>query len=96
MQQDHVLSRLRADREAIGRFGVATLYLFGSRARNEASSGSDVDLLVEFEGPPSFDRYMDLKIHLKDLLAAPVDLITVGGLRADLAARIRREAVRVA
>lgn len=29
--------------------GVAALYVFGSLARGEAASGSDVDLLVEFD-----------------------------------------------
>jgi len=37
-------------------------------ARDEAGSDSDADTLVEFRGPATFDRYMDLKILLEELL----------------------------
>ncbi|MBI5440728.1 MAG: nucleotidyltransferase domain-containing protein [Deltaproteobacteria bacterium] len=37
---------------------VKTLSLFGSVARDEAQTGSDVDVLVELEGPPNFDRHI--------------------------------------
>jgi predicted nucleotidyltransferase len=38
--------------------------LFGSVARNEAITASDVDLLVAFEQLPGFDGYMTLKFRL--------------------------------
>jgi hypothetical protein len=34
--------------------GVAALYVFGSVARGEARADSDIDVLVEFDGPPTF------------------------------------------
>jgi predicted nucleotidyltransferase len=76
--------------------GVAALYVFGSVARGEAASGSDVDLLVEFEGPPTFARFMDLKFLLEDTLGARVDLVTRGALRATIRPRVEAEAQRVA
>lgn len=45
-------------------------------ARDEPGSDSDADTLVEFRGPATFDRYMDLKILLEELLGYPVDLVT--------------------
>jgi predicted nucleotidyltransferase len=82
--------RLRED------FGVAALYVFGSVARGEAVAGSDVDLLVEFQGPPTFARFMDLKFLLEDTLHARVDLVTRNALRAPLRPHIESEARRVA
>ena len=34
---------------------------------------SDVDVLVDFAGPASFDQYMGPKFYLEDLLGVPVD-----------------------
>jgi uncharacterized protein len=65
-------------------------------ARDEARADSDVDLLVELEAPVTFDRYMDVKFYLEDLLAKPVDLVTALSLKPQLRAIVEREAIRVA
>lgn len=39
------------------RYQIKSLYLFGSTARDEASSSSDVDFLVRLE-QPTFEHYM--------------------------------------
>ena len=77
------------------RFGLRKLSVFGSVARGEAVPDSDVDLLVEFDGTPDFDRYMDLKFFLEDLLGRKVDLATPESLRPRLRPRIEQEAVDV-
>ena len=49
MKRTDVLQKLRAERENLHeRYGVASLALFGSVARDEAGPDSDVDVLVEF------------------------------------------------
>lgn len=53
------------------RFGVTRLALFGSTARNEAHSDSDVDVLVAFDGPASAGRYFGVQFYLEDLLGLP-------------------------
>ncbi len=78
------------------RFGVARLALFGSFARGQERPGSDVDILVAFEGQTTFDRYFDLKFWLEDLLGRPVDLVTEKALRPELAADVLSEALNVA
>jgi predicted nucleotidyltransferase len=77
------------------RFGVGELAVFGSVARDEAQPTSDVDVLISFLGRADFDRFMDLKFYLEDLLGVAVDLVTRGGLRAELRARIEQEAIHV-
>ena len=61
--------------------------------RGAAGPGSDLDLLVDSPGSPSFEQYMDLKLALEDLLSVRVDQVTQRGLRAELRARIEEEAV---
>jgi uncharacterized protein len=76
--------------------GVRALYAFGSVARGEASLSSDLDLLVEFHGPATFARFMDLKFLLEDTLGVRVDLVTRAGLKEPLKPRIELELRRVA
>jgi hypothetical protein len=77
-------------------FGVTSLSLFGSAARDEAREGSDIDILVEFDRPATFHNYFDLKFRLEELLCRPVDLVTDKALRAELRPRIERELIHVA
>jgi hypothetical protein len=48
---------------------------FGSVARGDAGPESDVDVLVEFDGRTTFDRYMDLLLALQDWLGGRVDVV---------------------
>lgn len=77
-------------------YGVEHLSLFGSVARDEAKSKSDIDVLVEFSPPPTFDRFMNLKFFLEDLLHLRVDLVTKDALRPQLRSIIEKEIVNVA
>lgn len=78
------------------RFGVRELAVFGSVVRGEQRLDSDVDVLVTFDGPADFDRFMGLKFHLEDLLRSRVDLVTRKALRPELRVRIEKEAVSIA
>jgi predicted nucleotidyltransferase len=78
------------------RFGVRDLAVFGSVARGEASATSDLDVLVDFEGPATFDGFMGLKFLLEDTLGVKVDLVTRAALRPRLRERVESEARRVA
>ena len=77
------------------RFGVVRLALFGSVARDAAKAGSDVDILVAFDGPATSSRYFGVQFYLEDLLGCPVDLVTEKALRPELRPFIEKEAVHV-
>lgn len=96
MQREQVLEILRGQADELRSRGVVTLRLFGSVARGEERSDSDVDLLVSFEETPSFSAFMKLRIYLEDLLGTEVDLITERGLKEQVRAYVEEEAIRVA
>jgi len=96
MRRDQVLRVLKSRSAELQRFGVKSLRLFGSVARDEAADGSGVDLLVGFERPPGFSSFMKLRIFLEDLLGAKVDLITESGLRDRVRPYVEKDAIRVA
>jgi predicted nucleotidyltransferase len=89
-----VLDVLRAHRVEIRGLGAVRLGLFGSFARGDEHPGSDVDLLVELDRR-TFDRYMDLKLYLEDLLARRVDLVLADKLKPRLRERILSEVSEV-
>lgn len=67
---------LASVREEWARFKVKRAWLFGSRANQQVTTGSDWDFLVEFSGPPTFDTLMGLKSSLEQRLNARVDLLS--------------------
>ena len=90
----HVLSERRG--ELASKYGVKSLSLFGSVARDEASAASDVDLLVEFDRPVGYFGLFALQDHLESLLGCKVDLGTPGSLKPRIRERVMGECVRVA
>jgi len=96
IRRDEVLQTIALHRDELKRFDVHALYLFGSVARGEATVESDVDFEVEFSTPPDFDRYMDLKFYLEELLHSRVDLLTKSSIRPEIVPYIEKEAIRAA
>ncbi|SPE27080.1 putative nucleotidyltransferase [Acidobacteriia bacterium SbA2] len=92
LTREQVLAKLSEERDNIRRFGVRSLGLFGSVARGENSSASDLDFLVEFDRK-SFDAYMDLKEYLEDLFGGPVDLVLADALKPRLREPILNEII---
>lgn len=96
MTRRTVISRLRKHRAQLDKLGVKSLSLFGSVARGEEHSGSDVDILVEFKGRATFDRYMDTKFYLEELLGCKVDLVTPKALKPRMKPYVMQDLVHVA
>ena len=57
--------------------------------------GSDVDILVSFDGRTDPDRYFGVQFYIEDLLGRPVDLVTQKALRPELRPYVEAEAVLV-
>ena len=77
------------------RYGVTRLALFGSTARDTAMPNSDIDILVDFDGIATSQRYFGVQFYLEDLLGCPVDLVTEKALRKELRPYIESEAIDV-
>lgn len=74
-----------------GQENIRRLSLFGSQARGDAASTSDIDLLIEFATPVGFFTMARIERDLSESLGAPVDLVTHASLskyfRDDVLAR---------
>ncbi len=70
-------------------FSVESLAIFGSVARNEATDGSDIDVLVRFKKgkPIGLFEFVRFQRFLSDILGCPVDLVTPEALRKRCASK---------
>ena len=86
MDRQQVIATLRAHEEELRRRGVRHAALFGSVARGEAISTSDIDFLIELEPEAPIDMfgYAGLKRYIADLFAGPVDVVNRDALKPSL------------
>lgn len=92
--RNDVFSTLQSNRASIKRYGVKSLALFGSAARNRLRKNSDVDVLVQFE-QPTWANYIGLKFYLQDLLGREVDLVTPKGLKPAVRSSVEKDLLYV-
>jgi len=95
MDKGQVIETLRIHEPELKAAGIAHLRLFGSVARGDASTRSDVDLIADFDRSKRLTLFgmARLESHLSDLLGAKVDLSPAGSLKERVRARALREAI---
>ena len=81
--------------DILRRNGVKRASFFGSIVRGEMTEGSDVDLLVEFEGRMSLLDLTHLKNELEDAVDRRVNLLTYKSRHPLLKERILAEQVPI-
>lgn len=88
---------LKEKREEIlriaSRHGVHRIRVFGSVVRGEATEDSDVDFLIDVEGPTTPWFPGGLVADLEQLLGRRVDVVEPDALREPLRQYVLREAV---
>jgi predicted nucleotidyltransferase len=96
MSREEILQILkRFKEEYAGQFGIVSLGLFGSAARDEATESSDVDVVVKLRKQDIFNM-IGIKQYLEQMLHVPVDVISYRErMNAFLKDRIDRESVYV-
>jgi predicted nucleotidyltransferase len=91
-----VIKRILVPKQKLASLGVAIIGLFGSFKRDEPSSSSDVDFLVEFEPDKhSFDNFMEVSFFLEELLGRRVEVVTPDALSHHIGPHILREVEHV-
>ena len=94
MRRQKILKILAENQSEIGsRFDVASLSLFGSVARDEAVTESDVDIIVTYTQTPGIFGFLELKEYLENLLQCSVDLVTKNALKKQFREQILQEAL---
>jgi uncharacterized protein len=73
--------------------GASNVRIFGSVARGDATSDSDIDVLVDLQPGRSLFDLGALLEDLKTLLGCRVDVVTENGLRARIRNQVLQEAI---
>jgi predicted nucleotidyltransferase len=93
------LTELRRRRDEILKVahshGARRVRVFGSVARGDADTTSDIDFLVDLEVGRSLFDLGGLLMDLRDLLGCEVDVATEAGLRPRVAERVLADAVEL-
>lgn len=99
MRRDDIIARLKKAEPALRARGVGALYLFGSTARDEAQSDSDVDLFVDPDSDEQFGflEFMDAYDTIRQAIGdnTEVGYSTRAGLSRHIRADVEREAIRI-
>ena len=93
---DKIMSTLRAHRKELRAAGLVHLSLFGSAARGQARSDSDIDLLADVDPERHLGLFglVALERYLGSLLGQDVDLLTTPIENTRLRASVTRDARR--
>jgi uncharacterized protein len=97
MNRNEAIAKLKPHAEGVKALGATSLYLFGSVARDEAKTRSDLDLFIDYdpEGKFSLLELVGIKLLLEQKLGVRVDVTTRDSLHPLLRADIEQSAVRV-
>ena len=88
---DQILDKKPELEELAKQFGLVFVGLYGSRARGDYQSDSDVDLLVEYKQPISLFEHVRLERLLSNLFDAKVEATTKKALNKHLKPYIEKD-----
>lgn len=78
------------------KYGIPRVYLFGSYARGEEKTDSDIDLKVDIQGTKiGLFELSGLRLDLKNRLGVSVDVVTEGGLYENVKNEISKDQVLI-
>ncbi|MEY4106117.1 MAG: hypothetical protein RL181_459 [Bacteroidota bacterium] len=82
LSKKYIKDKISSNSVQIRQYGISKIGLFGSFVRQEQKSGSDIDILIDFQqGKETFDNFMAI-CDLFDAIfkGYKVEVVTVGGL----------------
>ena len=93
---ERVIATLRAHEAELRQAGLRSVSLFGSVARGETESDSDIDLAAQFDPAARMDllQLTALERRIAELLGSPVDLLPEPAEKSRLQDQINRNRLR--
>jgi predicted nucleotidyltransferase len=91
--KEFIISLIKLHKPKLKIYGVETVGLFGSYARNEQTDLSDIDILIDFDPEKeNFDNYMAIYDYFENLfINEKVDIVTKNGLSPYIGPKILNE-----
>ena len=77
------------------KYGIKRAYLFGSYAKNKATSHSDVDIIIDKGDIHTFKDFFHLHKDLEKSLGTDVDLLTETSLKPSFFNKIKDDRILI-
>lgn len=94
-RREDVLMLLSSHEAELREAGIKTLALFGSVARDEAREDSDIDLMIEIDGPKSLRNMGRADRAIARVLPFKVDVVYRSSFKPEILANAEKDAVYV-
>jgi uncharacterized protein len=98
MTREQITEILLQRADVLKAIGATSLYMFGSRARGDNRSDSDLDLFIDFNADrkvPSASKLLDFERDIQNKIGIKVEIATRHDFQDYIRSRIEQEAVRV-
>ena len=96
LSKNDVLAKMKELKGEIQvKYKVKSIGLFGSFVRDEQNETSDIDVLVEFESPIGFFKFLELEEFLGHQLGCKVELVSKKALKPRIGSHILREVLAI-
>ncbi len=82
-------------KNTLSKYSPSLVGIFGSYARNEQTTSSDIDILIDFEQKITLLDLIGLEQELSELLGIKVDLVTVKSVNEQLRLYIQKDLIRI-
>jgi len=93
---ENILLQLKSVKQYLkDTYNVSRIGVFGSYARGEEDSESDVDLIVEFAEVPGLREFFGTEEYLEKLLQRKIDLVREKAIRPELRDQILSEVIYI-
>ena len=95
--RENIFNTLRLHKQEFSNLGIKDIGLFGSYLRNEQSTNSDIDLLIDFEPEKeNFDNYMAACDKFENIFKnEKIEVVTKNGLSTYIGPIILKEVMYV-
>ena len=80
--------------ELVDKYHVSSIGLFGSVVRDDFTSSSDIDIIVDFSEPIGIE-FIDLANYIEEKLKTPIDLVSKKGVKQKYYKAIESEIIYV-
>jgi predicted nucleotidyltransferase len=92
--RNEVLEILRNQKSSLlENYQITRLGIFGSYAREQQTPNSDLDILVNYDLPPTLIKLIELSDYLSHIFAIKVDIVTENGLKPRIRERVLSEVI---
>ncbi|MBN1436554.1 MAG: nucleotidyltransferase family protein [Sedimentisphaerales bacterium] len=97
LTKELILQSLQGSLEKLQSFGISTIGLFGSFAREQAGPDSDIDILAEFDtDKKTYDNFIEACFFLEELFDRKIELVTPESLSPYIKQHVMKEVNYVA